>query len=107
MILDKQLFEILAILLTTVGAVWSLAWWLSRQFATIKSALYDKIEKCQSTILAKLEYHEQHDDNRFSQVHERIAAVRDDIWEIRLRNASKDGVQIKGISLDPTDTRKK
>lgn len=63
------------------ASVWSLAWWLSGHFLSIRKDLYT-LEK---TIIDKLEYHERHDDTRFGQ-------IRDDIWDIRVRNAATDGV---------------
>lgn len=43
------------------------------------------ISKVKDEILAKLEYHERHDDSRF-------ANIRNDITDIRVRNAARDGV---------------
>lgn len=70
-------------LLTALGSglftMGSLTWWLSGQFSKVRGMVYDSAEK----ILAKLEYHEQHDDNRFN-------TVNNDLWAIKLRNASAD-----------------
>lgn len=59
-------------------------WWFQSQFSHLRSYFFDQINKLQQSILDKIEYHERHDDKRF-------ADVRDDIWEIRLRNAAIDG----------------
>lgn len=67
------------------GTVWALAWWLSGQFSDIRSFVYQQINRVEQAILGKLEYHEKHDDTRF-------ANVRNDIWDIRVRNATKDGL---------------
>lgn len=74
------------IMLGVVGSVWSLAWWLSKQFGVMRSLVYDKIEALQKAILDKLEYHERHDDQRFTD-------IRKDIFTIQLRNASIDGAR--------------
>lgn len=74
------LWYIAGTLTAIIGGVWSLAWWFARQFSNIAKA----ITETKDAILAKLEYHEKHDDQRF-------AEVRKDIWEIRLRNAAIDG----------------
>lgn len=66
------------------GTVWALAWWLSGQFSEIRALVYQQMSLVQTNILSKLEYHEKHDDTRFS-------SIRNDIWDIRVRNASKDG----------------
>src|SRR6266446_1738201 len=67
------------------GTVWALAWWLSGQFSGTRSLVYEQLARVEQTIVSKLEYHERHDDTRF-------ADIRNDIWDIRVRNASKDGL---------------
>jgi hypothetical protein len=57
--------------------------WLSRQFFSLKSLIYEQTEQTKQIILDKLEYHERHDDERFQNI------VKD-IWQIRVRNASID-----------------
>lgn len=82
--MDQQLFATLvALFMTVFGAVWSLAWWLSGKFSEIRNLVYTTAEKTREVLLNKLEYHEKHDDDRFSQ-------IRDDLSEIRIRNAAKD-----------------
>jgi len=71
---------VVGLLISIFGAVWSLAWWLSGHFTNIRKDFYALGKE----ILDKLEYHERHDDTRFSQ-------IRDDIWDIRVRNAAFDG----------------
>lgn len=74
-----------AILATIVGATWSLAWWFSRQFSALRELIHNRVEKLERAVLEKIEYHERHDDDRFSQLNNQI-------WEIRLRNAAKDKI---------------
>src|SRR5882672_4290738 len=64
-------------------SIWA-SWWLSKQFAQTRQLVWDRGNILQSGIEAKLEYHEQHDDKRF-------AAVTNDLWAIRVRNAARDG----------------
>ncbi len=66
------------------GTVWALAWWLSGQFSEIRALVYQQMSQVTSNIITKLEYHEKHDDARF-------ADIRNDLWDIRVRNAAKDG----------------
>lgn len=66
------------------GTVWALAWWLSGQFSEIRALVYQQMSSVKTNILDKLEYHEKHDDARF-------ADIRNDLWDIRVRNAAKDG----------------
>ena len=75
----------LAGLATFVG---SLVWWLAGQFKT----LGDLIFKVKDDILSKLEYHEKHDDQRFLECKTDLQMFKNDIWELRLRNATQDGV---------------
>jgi hypothetical protein len=63
------------------GAVWGLAWWLSGQFSSLRQMVYELVHKSEMVIIAKLEYHEKHDDTRFDD-------IKRDIWEIKLRQAS-------------------
>lgn len=60
------------------GSVWGLAWWLSGQFSSIRSLVYETATKTADAILTKLEYHEKHDDKRFED-------VKREIWEIKLK----------------------
>lgn len=83
----EWLFPVVTITGAILGFVWSMAWWLSRQFSNMRNLVYDKIEKLQVAILDKLEYHERHDDQRFQ-------AIQNDLWAIRIRNAARDGINI-------------
>lgn len=81
------MFEWLAPTLNLLGIgviLISGVWWFQSQFSHLRSYFFDQIEKLSKNIMDKIEYHERHDDKRF-------ADVRDDIWEIRLRNAAIDG----------------
>lgn len=75
-----------AVVVTIFGGQWKLSNWLSRQFSEVKSEMY----RIRDELLRKIEYHEEHDDRRFGQIH-------DDIWTIKVRNAAKD-VQMDHIS---------
>lgn len=86
---NSELTVILALLSPLgiiLGAVWGFAIWMSRQFATLKDLIYTKIDALEKTLLNKLEYHERHDDTRFSEVHR-------ELWEIKLRNAAIEGLR--------------
>lgn len=75
---------LITVLITVIGTVWSLAWWLSHQFSKIRDLVYSKIDLLETAITAKLEYHERHDDQRFNN-------MRNDIFDLRIRNAAQDG----------------
>jgi hypothetical protein len=90
---------ILPSLASIVGGVLStvaiLTWWLSRQFSKQDEKFSTKIDSVLEKIMNKLEYHEKHDDERFAEIrnlsNQRFGEIKDEIWQIRLRNASKDG----------------
>lgn len=72
---------IMSLIAAIAGSVWSLAWWLNGHFNNLRKDFMALTKE----ILDKLEYHERHDDTRFGQ-------LRDDIWDIRVRNAAADGI---------------
>lgn len=82
----RSVFVTLDIILTIVGLAGgaiSTVWWFRSWFAGQFSKIYDRMGKIEDNIIAKLEYHERHDDERFLDVHTRI-------WEIKLQLAGKD-----------------
>lgn len=84
--------SVIGLFLTIFAAVWSLAWWLSGQFTALRNLIYLQVEKLNDSLSKKLEYHEKHDDARFSHIDTRLNNARDDLWDIRVRNASRDGL---------------
>lgn len=68
-----------------VGGIWYLAEWMNREFSKNRGLIFDKIEELKDMFISKLEYHERHDDSRFSE-------IKDDLWAIKLRNAARDGM---------------
>lgn len=78
-----EYLPVIAISVTIISAVWGHALWLGGQFKQVD----EKFAKILSTITDKLEYHERHDDNRFSQ-------ITDGIWELRLQTALERGARI-------------
>lgn len=74
-------------LASVITAVWTLAFWLNGHFNGIRK----EIVEMSKDIISKLEYHERHDDDRFSNIRDSVLQVRDDIWDIRVRNAAFDG----------------
>jgi hypothetical protein len=79
----------LSVLLASLGAQWRLSMWLAKQFTEFRNMMDD----LKTDILDKLEYHERHDDERFSE-------VRKDLSDIRLKNAVRDALIEKGRVLD-------
>ena len=78
------IFGMVSSILVSVGL---LAWWLGSQFSGVRKLVYEKIEQIQKVFSDKLDSHERLDDTRFN-------SVTNDLWEIRVRNAAKDGVYI-------------
>lgn len=90
--LDAAILTTIGLALTIFSAIWSLAWWLSSKFNVLSKDLREQIETVEQHILDKLEYHERHDDARF-------LSVRNDIWELRLDNATRDSI-VKKVEID-------
>jgi hypothetical protein len=86
--------------LTIFAAVWSLAWWLSNQFAVTRAIVYDQVEKLTNLFTSKLEYHEKHDDQRFS-------AISNDLWDIKVRAAALKGIYLTTDEAQLTPVSKK
>jgi len=79
------------IILTIVTAVSSLTWWLSGQFSAVRQLVFERIGTTEKILSEKMEYHERHDDERFAQ-------IRNDLSEVRIRNAAKDALMATIIS---------
>ena len=86
--------------LTIFAAVWSLAWWLSGKFNTVTALIYNQVEKLTAHFNKKLEYHEQHDDQRF-------ATISNDLWEIKVRAAALKGIYLNTDEKHLTPVSKK
>jgi hypothetical protein len=71
----------------------SLAWWLGQQFSKQDVKFGARIDDLYQKISDKLEYHERHDDARFSAIQQDIQAratsVMNDIWTLKLNQASR------------------
>lgn len=83
-------------LFLSIGAgIWGQALWLSKQFSMVRELVHIEVDKLERGISQKMEYHERHDDDRFGR-------IRDDLWEIRVSNAAKQGGngQFKKICRD-------
>lgn len=68
---------IIALALSVYGGGFGALVWLQKKFETIESNINKAVDK----ILDKLEYHERHDDERFSQMDKNL-------WEQKLRMVS-------------------
>lgn len=75
----------IGIIVTILSAVSSLTWWLSGQFSSVRHLVHERVGLVEKNLIDKLEYHERHDDTRFQ-------GIRNDLWDIRVRNAAKDGL---------------
>lgn len=68
---------------TLLGFGWMAQSYLNRKFNETHDALNQQLGSLEKNIIQKLEYHERHDDERFS-------AIDKAVWEIRVRNAARD-----------------
>jgi hypothetical protein len=77
------LSTIAAVILSVGSGVSVISWWLSGQFAKTRNLIDEKIARLEGNLIHKFEYHERHDDQRFTE-------VKNDIWELRLENAARE-----------------
>lgn len=75
----------LASLAAIVSVVGGALVYLSKQLTAIKTLIYTRTDQLKEFFVSKLDYHEKHDDERF-------AALTRDIWEIRVANAARFGL---------------
>lgn len=68
--------------------IWRFAIWLQLQFSSTKDMIHSRVSELEAKVLNKLEYHEKHDDRRFSEIH-------NEIWEMKVLNAAQSGVNIR------------
>lgn len=81
--MNWELFGVFATLaITILGTTYG-------QFLSLRTLIF----KMKDDILDKLEYHERHDDTRFSQ-------MNNDLWTLRLRNASLDNALSKKQNVE-------
>jgi len=84
----ETVLAFIGIYITILGSVWGLGRYLDGRF----SKVFEKIESVKDQLLGKLEYHERHDDKRFSE-------IREDLWEAKylsLKNLpTRHGIQEK------------
>lgn len=71
--------------LLIAGFFLGFGWWLASQFKETRKLVYDQIGKFSALFHTKLEEHEKHDVERF-------ADLTETIWELKIRNAAKDGL---------------
>jgi hypothetical protein len=87
--------SLVATIIATVGiGVWTASVWLGGQFKQVHEKIDNKIEKLERLFVDKMEYHERHDDQRFN-------TVQNDVWQIRLENAAREG---KNVQISRTST---
>jgi hypothetical protein len=78
-------------IVTLLASIAILAWWLAKQFQYNRHTFYGTMKQMEVVFIDKLDEHEQRDAHRFEAVNKRIDELRDDLWEIRVRNAERDG----------------
>lgn len=76
--------SLVTVIASVVGAVWTLAWFMSRKFSDMTALIYRKVDEVESNVTAQLTSHEAQDNQRFSN-------VSDGIWDLRVRMAAKEG----------------
>lgn len=87
----ENLAEAVGWVLTGGATAITATWWLSRQFSSIRDLIHSKISQTEKIILDKLEYHERHDDQRFSDLHNQI-------WEMKILQAAHNGSPVPSMT---------
>jgi len=70
--------------------VLKLSFVITNKFEETNKQFWLALNTAVDKIVGKLEYHEQHDDQRFELNEKRHQATSDRIWTIELRNAKND-----------------
>lgn len=83
--MPEWVLPVLALSFTILTFVGGLGYSQANRSNSLRESILDKLGAVESNILKKLEYHERHDDQRFSD-------VKNDIWMLRLRAASNSGL---------------
>lgn len=86
----ENLITLVTPVLSILGTVAGLAWWLSSQFSRSRHAFYNAVHAMQIEIEHKMDKHEDQDAQRFKETHDRLR-------NIEMRNAARDGL----ISVAP------
>lgn len=70
-----------------------LTWFLANRFTSQERSFIKKMDELYDKIIEKIEYHERHDDARFSAIQQdiqsRATSVMNDIWTLKLNQASR------------------
>lgn len=75
-----------------VASVASITWFMSTQFSKIRNLIYERIMLAERELLEKIEYHERHDDQRFSE-------IKNDLWTIKLAVSANTAAREKRLAL--------
>jgi len=70
---------------TTTGSLFGLGWWLSGQFRRTEKHVEEKLSEARDAIDDQIKYHERLDDERFSEIKDRLSAQDLAIMRIEFR----------------------
>jgi len=70
------------VILTTL---WRFAIWIQQQFNSVKEYVDKRFTELETKVVNKIEYHEKHDDHRFSEIH-------NEIWQLKVLDAARSGI---------------
>jgi hypothetical protein len=86
--MTAQQIETIIVLLCAMGslvvATGTLVWFMADQFKKNRAEFWKGITSLHNTMTARLDDHDKKDDRRFDR-------MTDELWDIKLRNARKDG----------------
>lgn len=81
---------IMAAFTSTLGAMWFFSSYINKKFQELTALIFSESHKTREELVTELKYHEKHDDSRFEH-------MTNEIWAIKLRNASRDGIPVPPV----------
>lgn len=87
-----------AIIMAVAVSTWAIFNYLHGIVSEMKALFFKRIDELEDKILNKLEYHERHDDERFSQMDKNL-------WEQKLRMVALEAT--KGRIFDQEEERRR
>src|SRR5688572_17203421 len=92
MFTSSDFYTLIMAIMTAVSTVATITWFMSNQFSKVRHMIYERIQRSEENLLEKIEYHERHDDQRFSD-------LRNDLWTVKLAVAANTAAREKRLAL--------
>jgi hypothetical protein len=84
----EAVISLAALCITVFGSLMGgtafLTWWLAKEFSATRRAMHSKVDMTAKVLGEKLDYHEAHDDQRFSEVSNGFSQVHGVLANLRV-----------------------